>query len=375
MNVPFVDLNRQYGPIQPEIDKAVLDVLHSRHYILGPEVEKLERNFADYCGSKYAVGVSSGTAALCLALKAVGIKADDKVILPANTYIATANACSGIYAKYAKPILADVNPQTYNIERHGIAKHITKKTKAIVPVHLYGQPCDVDGIIELAKNNGLKIVWDACQAHGSLYKGKNVGNLDDIVCFSFYPSKNMGGVGDGGIITTNNEKIAKRIKSLRNYGRENLAEYEHSEIGDNARLDEIQAAHLNVVLKHLDHFIDQRIYAARLYTAHLLGAIDEVTPPAVMPNAKHVYHLYVIRAKKRDELQQHLKSKGIGTKIHYPIPIYRQEAYRHLKCDPKNFPITEASSPEILSLPMFPGLKEEEIRYVVDSIKEFYAKK
>ena len=372
MNVPFVDLNRQYAPIQNEIDNAVLDVLHSRNYILGPVVENFEKNFADYCGSKQAVGISSGTSALHLALAALGIKKDDEVILPANTYIATALAVSYVGAK---PVLVDIDDSTFNINHKDIEKNITSKTKAILPVHLYGQPCNVDGIVNIAKTHGLKLIWDACQAHGSLYKGKNVGSLDDIVCFSFYPSKNLGCLGDGGIITTNDENIAKRIKSLRNYGRMSGAEYEHSEIGYNARLDNIQAAHLNVVLPHLDKFNDARIHAARLYTAYLIGRVNEVRFPDAANGAKHVYHLYVIRAKKRDELQQHLKSKGIGTKIHYPIPIYRQEAYKHLKCNPKKFPITEASSPEILSLPMFPGLKEEEIRYVVDSIKEFYARK
>ncbi len=372
MNIPFGNVKMQVRNIQKEIDEAILEVEHSGHYILGPKVKEFESNFAKYCHAEHAVGVSSGTEALHLSLKAIGIKEGDEVILPANTYIATALAVSYVGAK---PILADIDEKTYNIKCSEIEKSITKKTKAIIPVHLYGQPCDVEGISKIAKFHKLKLVWDACQAHGSSYKGRNVGSLDEIVCFSFYPSKNLGGNGDGGIITTNDESIAKKMISLRNYGRKSNEEYEHAEIGHNARLDELQAARLNVILPYLDSFNEQRRHNARLYSAHLFGNVDEVKPPAASQDVRHIYHLYVIRAKKRDELQRHLKAKGIGTKIHYPIPIYRQQAYRHLECKPKNFPVAEATAPEILSLPMFPGLREEEIRYVVDSIKEFYSKR
>jgi len=376
MRVPFVDFEDELNVIGNDIERAIKDVIISKKFILGPKVELFENDFARHCGSKHAIGVSSGTAALHLALESLNIKEGDEVIIPANTYIATALAVS--YTN-AKPVLVDIDESTYNIHASKIRKSISDKTKAILPVHLYGQPCNIDSIVQIAKESGIKLVWDACQAHGAFYKGRNVGSLDDIVCFSFYPSKNLGAIGDGGIITTNNGEIAERIRQLRNYGQERR--YYHKFIGYNARLDEVQAAILDVKLLFLDEWNDKRIKTARQLYNNLLKGVYQVKTPIEIYNVRHVYHLYVVRAKNREKLQAHLKSKDIDTLIHYPIPIHLQEAYSNdgynqinLGYKKGDFPVTEKCADEILSLPMYPEIKEEQVRHVADSIKEFYAK-
>lgn len=376
MKVPFIDFERQYSGIQDKLDKSILDALHSKKYILGPEVEKFERRFAEYCGAKFAIGVSSGTAALFLALKSLGIRKDDEVIIPANTYIAAALAVS--YTG-ARPVLVEMNDETYNIDTNKIESAISNRTKAILPVHLYGQPADVDKILEIANKYNLRVIWDACQAHGSMYNEKIIGGERDIVCFSFYPTKNLGCFGDGGIITTSNEEIAIKLRKLRDYGRTDR--YANELIGYNSRLDELQAACLNVSLNYLDGWNEKRIKNAETYGI-LLSDIKEIKPPKKIDAAKHIYHLYIIRAKKRDELIKYLAEKEIQTLIHYPIPIYLQKAYSgngyeqvDLGYKKGDFPATEKFVEETVSLPMFPDMTHEEIVYVVNTIKEFYIKK
>jgi len=368
MKVPFVTFERQLDKIGSDLERRVNTVLRSGHYILGREVETFEANFARFCGSKFAVGVSSGTDALKLALEAVGVKEGDEVIIPANTYIATALAVSYLRAK---PVLVEADESSYNIQPIKIREAVTTKTKAILPVHLYGQPCQVDEIIEIANDHGLKIVWDACQAHGAIYNNKNIGSLDDAVCFSFYPSKNLGAIGDGGAITTNDEALADKLRKLRNYGQD--GKYYNDFKGYNARLDEIQAAILDEKLKHLNRWNEIRLGLEATYNM-VLADVSKIITPCIPSKVIPVCHLYVIRADMRDELQKYLASKGIETGIHYPVPIHLQEAYRDLGIKEGSFPVTESIAKEILSLPMFPELKEEEIKYVCSKIKEFYSK-
>lgn len=364
MNISFVNLKRQYSSLKNEVDEKILDVLQSTQFILGPNVEKFEEEFARYCDTKYAVGMASGTDALALGLEALGIGHGDEVITVPNTFIATVDAIS---RNGAKPVFVDINPETYNIDVNKIKEKISSKTKAIIPVHLYGNPVEMDALSELAIEYDVKIVEDACQAHGAIYKEKKVGSFGDIGCFSFYPGKNLGAYGDGGIAVTNNKEIAEKLKMLRNYGQSQ--KYYHDFIGYNSRLDEIQAAILRVKLKHLDDWNDLRGIHAKKYN-ELLNDIDGISKPSEQIHSKHVYHLYVIRCNEREKLQKYLTSKGISTGIHYPIPIHLQKAYQHLGYRQGDFPITEDYADRILSLPMFPDLTEEEIKYVARRIRE-----
>ena len=363
MNIPFVDLKRQFDLIKNEVTTKINEVLRNTHFILGEEVEKFEEEFANYCGVKYGVGVASGSDALTLSLKVLGIGKEDEVITAPNTFIATVDAIS---RNGATPVFVDIDPETCNIDVAEIEEKITDKTKAIIPVHLYGQPADMDEIIKIAKKYDLKIIEDACQAHGAEYKGKKVGSLSDVGCFSFYPAKNLGAYGDGGMVVTNNEQIAERIKMLRNYGQSK--KYYHDFIGYNSRLDEIQAAVLRVKLRYLDEWNDKRREHAKLYN-DLLENVSGIETPTEKEFVKHVYHLYVIRCKNRNELQNYLSSKGVSTGIHYPIPVHLQKAYKHLEYKEGDFPITEKYAKEILSLPMFPELTDEEIEVVVGLIR------
>lgn len=367
--IPFVDLKRQYLSIKEEIAPKVENVLQHTHYILGENVEAFEEEFADYCNVKYAVGVASGSDALILSLKSLGIESGDEVITVPNTFIATVDAISKVGAK---PVFADVDADTYNIDINKIEECITDNTKAIIPVHLYGQMADMDLILKLAGDYDLKVIEDACQAHGAEYKYKKAGSLGDAGCFSFYPAKNLGAAGDGGIITTNNEELAEKLRMLRNYGQSK--KYYHDFIGFNSRLDEIQAAILRVKLKYIDHWNEQRREKAKIYNK-LLEKTPQIIRPVEEEFRKHVYHLYVIQCETRDELQDYLSSKGISTGIHYPIPVHLQEAYKKLGYDQLNFPVTERCANKIISLPMFPELRDDEIKYVVDNIKTFYANK
>lgn len=362
MKINFVDLKRQYEAIKGEIDACVNRVITSCNFVLGDEVNKFEEEFAAYCKSRFCVGVGSGTDALRLSLLAAGISSGDEVITVPNTFIATTLAISEVNAKIK---FVDIDPETYTIDAARIEKAISEKTKAILPVHLYGNAADMAPIMEIAEKNNLAVIEDACQAHGADYKGKKVPT-GNIGCFSFYPGKNLGCYGDGGAIVTNNEEIAEKIKMLRNYGQK--IRYHHLIKGTNSRLDTIQAAVLRVKLRYIEKWNGSRRRHAKLYN-ELLGGVVEL--PVEKEYAKHVYHLYVIRTKKRDELQGYLSKKGIASLIHYPIPIHLQKAYSDLNLGEGSFPITERYANEILSLPMFPELADEEIAYICESIKEF----
>lgn len=371
MNVHFVDLKAQYLSIKEEIDSAIQNVLDKSAFVLGENVKKFENNFAEYCGTKYCVGVGSGTDALYFALLASGIRADDEVILPVNTFIATAEAVSYCMAK---PVFIDIDEKTYNIDVDKIEEKITPKTKAIIPVHLYGQPANMESILKIARKYNLKVIEDACQAHGAeILVEKNrlerTGGLGHIGCFSFYPGKNLGAYGDGGAVVTNDPEITHKIQLLRNHGSD--TKYVHEIIGYCNRIDSLQAAVLNVKLKKLESWNDRRRENASLYSKFMQGV--DINLPYADPNIKHVYHLYVIRVKNRDELQVYLNSHGIDTGIHYSIPIHLQRAYHHLGYRRGDFPIAEKISQEILSLPMYPELDSKQIQYVVDKIKEFYS--
>ena len=361
--ISFVDLKRQYISIKDEIDPAIKKVIDNASFILGKDVEDFEKNFASYCQTKYCVGVSSGTDALHLALRALNIGSGDEVIVPANTFIATA---LGVSYTGATPVLVDCNTHDYNIDVAKIEGAITARTKAIMPVHLYGQPADMSPILDIAKKHNLNVVEDACQAHGAEYIGKKCGSLGTIGCFSFFPGKNLGAYGDGGAVTTNDPEIDEKIRLLRDYGQKK--KYHHELKGFNNRLDAMQAAILNTKLRHLDKWNNQRRKNAKLYN-ELLANAERIITPVEREDTKHVYHLYVIRSKIRGRLAEHLQSKGISVGIHYPIPIHMQKAYLDVGYEKGSFPVTEEYSGTILSLPMFAELNEEEIKYIVQNIK------
>jgi len=329
---------------------------------LGEELERFEDEFSKYMGTKCAIGVNSGSDALFLALQALGIGKGDEVITVSHTFISTVDA---IARNGAKPVFVDIDPKIYCIDVTKIEEKITKKTKALLPVHLYGHPAEMDAIIKIAKKHNLPVIEDACQAHGAEYRGKKVGNIGDIGCFSFYPVKNLGAYGDGGMVVTNNSELARKLRMLRNYGQPK--KYYHDFIGVNSRLDEMQAAILRVKLKNLDNWNSSRRRFAHIYDMLLKDA--DVVIPVEKGYAKHVYHLYVIRHKNRDRLQQHLSKNGVQTQIHYPIAVHRQKAYLNLGLRAK-LPITEKISGEILSLPMHPFLKEDEIRTIAQCIRK-----
>jgi dTDP-4-amino-4,6-dideoxygalactose transaminase len=358
------DFKREYAAINKEVMPAIRKVLKSGWYILGDEGNKFESEFSKYLGAKFGVGVNSGSDALYLAVKALGISQGDEVITVAHTMISSVDAIS---RNGAKPVFADIDPSTYVMDPAKVETKISKKTKAILPVHLYGHPVDMDPLIEVAKKHNLFLIEDACQAHGSKYKGKVVGNIGDIGCFSFYPTKNLGAYGDAGMITTNSEELAIKLKKMRNYGQSKR--YYHDFVGVNSRLDEMQAAILRTKLFHLDEWNERRRNLAQLYN-NLLNNSNLITP-VEREYAKHVYHLYVVRAKRRNELQQYLLNKGIQTLIHYPIPVHLQEAY---KTNDK-LPVTEKICDEIISLPIHPWLKENEVEKISASLKQFCDRK
>lgn len=366
MIIPLVDLKAQLRSIEGEIKEAMGRVMENTAFILGKEVELFEQEFASYTGARFAVGVGSGTEALHLALRALDIGEGDEVITAANSFIATALAISYVGAK---PVLVDVEPDTYNMDPSKVKEAITNRTRAIIPVHLYGHPADMDPIMEIAKRYDLKVVEDACQAHGAEYNGTGAGSIGDIGCFSFYPGKNLGAYGDGGLAVTNDKVVAERIRMLRNYGESQ--KYYHDFKGFNSRLDGIQAAVLRVKLSKLDKWNEERRRNAEIYNEYLKDL--NVMIPIEKDYAKHVYHLYVIHVPKRDDLLNYLRSKGIYAAIHYPIPIHLQKAYVDLNYNSGVFPITERYAGEIISLPMFPELTEEQIEYVVSEVKKFLA--
>ena len=361
MNIDFVNLKRQYNTIKDEVNNKLNAVLQGTHFILGENVEAFEHEFANYSGARYGVGVGSGSDALFLSLKVLGIGDGDEVIVPPNTFIATVNA---IAQNGARPVFVDID-ETYNIDATKIEEKITGKTKAIFPVHLYGQPADMKKIKEIAEEHNLYVVADACQAHGAGIKTEKIGSFGELVAFSFYPSKNLGAMGDAGMVITKDKELAEKIRMLRNYGQ--TQKNHHEVMGYNSRLGEIQAAILRVKLRYLNLWSFLRRKHAEKYNELLK---DLVETPTVKEGMRHVYHLYVIRSNKRDKLQHCLNSKGISTRIHYPIPIHLQKAYEYLNYKKGDFPITENYANEILSLPMYSELTEGEIEKVCKIIKE-----
>ena len=367
MQVPFLDLKTQYQSIKSEVDTAVQEVIDSCAFILGPAVTEFEKNFAKYIGVKHAIGVDSGTQAIELALRAVGLQPGEEVIAPANTFIASVLPASRLGAK---PVLVEINPKTYNLDVEKIEEAITPRTKVILPVHLYGQPVThMEKILEIAEKHNLVVVEDAAQAHGAKYKGQRAGSFGKAAAFSFYPGKNLGAYGDGGAVVTNDDEVAEKIRQLRNYGQSK--KYHHDELGFNHRLDSIQAAVLNVKLKYLDEWNEGRHKNADLYLKLLAGA-DGIILPYVPDEVEPIWHIFAIRAAKRNQLMEFLKENGISTGIHYPIPIHLQKSYQYLEYEKGDFPITEEISEELVSLPMCAELTEEMVKYVCEKIKAFY---
>jgi len=367
--VPFFDLNRQYKNLKSEIAGAINKVFEKGQFILGEELYLFEEEFAHYCGVRYGVGVASGTDALYLALKALGIGEGDEVITVSNSFVATALAIS---FTGARPVFVDIDPETYTLDPNcveGLLRKRKKRIKAILPVHLYGHPTDMDAIMEIGKKYGLFIIEDACQAHGAEYKGKKIGSFGEMGCFSFYPTKNLGGYGDGGIIITNDRKFYEKLLLLRNYGEKK--KYYHIIEGTNSRLDEIQAAILRVKLKYLDLWNEERRKKAFLYKEKLRDS--GVICPIEKKDVKHIYHIFVIRTKIRNHLQRFLREKGINTLIHYPVPIHLQKAFSKLGYKRGQLPITERCSKEILSLPIFPEMRDKEIINVATQINSFFS--
>ena len=363
MKVPFVS----FVPMERELEhdlKAAFDRVFTRSwYVEGNEDEAFERDFAEYCSMKYCIGVGNGLDALMLILKALGIGENDEVIIPANTYIATALAVSYVGAR---PVLVEPDIRTFNIDPDLIERAINKRTKAIMPVHLYGQPCDMDSIMAVAKEYNLRIIEDCAQAHGAVYKGRKVGTFGDAAGFSFYPGKNLGALGDAGAVVTNNSEIAAMVRALGNYG----SDYKYHNIykGNNSRLDEMQAAFLSAKLPHLDRMNAERRRLARLYTDGIKK--KSVVTPYTIPDCTPVYHIYGIRCKDRDHLERHLNDKGIGTNKHYPIPIHLQKCYKDLEISEGSLPVSEEISRTQLSLPLYYGMSDEEVQYVIDAINE-----
>jgi dTDP-4-amino-4,6-dideoxygalactose transaminase len=367
IKIPFFDLSTAYSRIADQYDDAYRRVMTSGWFILGKEVEAFEREYASYCGSEHCVGVGSGLDALFLSLKAWGIKEGDEVIVPSNTYIATWLAVSHTGAK---PVPVEPDESTCNIDPELIEAAITSKTRALLPVHLYGQPADVEPITDLAGKYGLKVLQDAAQAHGATYRGKPIGGLGDAVAFSFYPSKNLGAYGDGGAVTTNDANLVEALRSLRNYG--SARKYVNDIPGYNSRLDELQAAFLRVKLVHLDAWNLERKRIAHLYDAGLEGVGDLVIPRCA-PGCDSVYHQYVIRTGKRDGLQQFLTDKGVGTLIHYPIPPHLQKAYAGFGLGKGSLRLAERIADTCLSLPIYPGLDDRDVHAVIGHIGDFFS--
>lgn len=362
--VPLIDLKGQYHEIKAEIDQAIKETLENGRFILGEKVGQFEEAFAKNSRAKHCISLGSGTEALHLALRAAGVGPGDEVIVPAHTFIATALA---VWYCGAKPVFVDVREDTYCIDPEKIAAAITAKTKAVIPVHMYGQYADMAPIMEIAQNENIAVVEDAAQSHGAEYKGKR-GVLGHVACYSFYPTKNLGAYGDGGAIVTNDNEIAEKTLLLRNYGEKK--KYEHILKGFNSRLDELQAAMLLVKLKYLDKWVEKRRAIAKDYSSQLAAAVTTgIITPREMSYGKHSYYLYVIRSSQRDKLQQHLKNERVETLIHYPTPMHKHKAFSEY--NNQKFAVAEKITKEILSLPMFPELTKEEIKVVVKAVNGF----
>ena len=366
MKVPFVDLKSQYLSIKNEIDNAISAVLENASFILGKAVTNFEQEFAKVHEVKYCYGVSSGTDGNHLVLWALGIGPGDEVIIPVNTFIATA---WGATLCGAKPVFVDCHGKSYNIDPEKVEEKISARTKAIVAVHLYGQAADMDPLSEIARRHNIFLVEDCAQAHLAEYKGKKVGGLSKASSFSFYPGKNLGAYGEGGAVATNDTDLAMKFKMMRDHG--TSTKYYHDIEGHNYRMEGLQGAVLGVKMRYIEKWTESRRSHASSYNKYLSG-IDGISTPDEMAYAKHVYHLYVISAKNRDKLQKHLQNKGIATGLHYPVPLHLQKVFNNLGYKKGDFPIAEKFADEMLSLPMYPELTEEQIQYVCDSIKEFY---
>ena len=361
--IPFLDLKAQYASIEHEILAAVSETLASAQYVLGKEVAAFEEEFAAYSGGQFGIGVNSGTSALHLALLAAGIGPGDEVITVSCTFVATVAAID--YAG-ARPVFVDVDPITLNMDPSKLEAAITERTKAIMPVHLHGQPADLDPILDIARRNNLVVIEDAAQAHGAEYKGRRVGSIGDLGCFSFYPGKNLGACGEGGMVVTNNEEYASRIRMLRDWGQER--KYHHVYKGFNYRMEGIQGAVLRVKLRHLDAWTEARRQHAQSYTELLAGS--GIHTPVQADYARHVYHVYAVRIPGRDAIQEALQARGIQTAIHYPIPVHLQKAYTEFGYSEGDLPVTEQAATELLSLPMFPELTQDQVAEVCEVLRE-----
>jgi dTDP-4-amino-4,6-dideoxygalactose transaminase len=362
--VPFVDLAAQQTAIAWELSEALDDVASRSDWILGRDLELFETEFADYCESVYAIGVDSGLSALELALRALEVGAGDEVITAANTFVATVFAIAHVGAT---PVLVDVDPKTYVLDPDAVRAAITKRTRAIVPVHLYGQPADMDSLSAIARSHGILVIEDACQAHGARYKGQRVGSMGDAAAFSFYPAKNLGAHGDGGMVVTRNRTLRDRLRVLRNYGQQR--KNHHVEVGFNRRLDTLQAAILRVKLRHLDAWNETRRAVASLYDELLP---EQVIKPTVASDVEPVWHLYPIQVERRDRLAAFLEQNGIGTGVHYPLPVHRQAAFKGLGYEVGSYPIAEAACRRVLSLPIYPELTPASVRVVSAAIHDFF---
>lgn len=366
VKVPFLDLKVQYHSIKNEVDKKLVEVCENTAFSMGPFVEEFEKKFAEYLGVKHFVATSTGTSALHSALLAFGIGNGDEVLVPVNTFTATAES---VVMVGAKPVFVDNDPLTYNMDISKIEQLITHKTRAIIPVHLYGQPIDMEKIVEIASKHNLIVIEDCAQAHGAKFKGKMVGTFGHAACFSFYPGKNLGSYGEGGGVATNSDEIAEKIDKIRNHG--SKIKYVHEFVGYNYHMHGFQGAVLTIKLKYLDGWNKRRREIAEKYTQKL-KEIKDLALPYVQKECEHVFHLYVIRTSYREELKQFLNDNGVGTNIHYPYPLHLQESYKFLGYKQGDFPVAEDYAPKLLSLPMFPEMTDEQIDYVVEKIKEFY---
>jgi len=363
MKVPFLDLKAHHDPIRAQLDSAIGEVINANAFAGGPFVAAFEKDFATYCGTEFAVGVGSGTEALWLSLLALGVGPGDEVITVPSTFMATAEAISFCGAR---PVLVDIEEQTYTMDPALLGPAITVRTKAIIPVHLFGQMADMDPILQLARRRGIPVIEDACQAHGALYQGKKAGSLGVAGCFSFYPGKNLGAFGEAGAVVTHDATLSAKLQVLRDHGQ--ARKYFHSDIGWNARMDGIQGAVLRVKLKYLESSNQQRRAHASLYN-ELLSATEQVITPFTAPDNQHIYHIYAVRVRERDRLLQAMAERGIACAIHYPVPIHLQEAYRSLGYGEGSFPVAERCAREFLSLPMYPELSGQQIRTVVAELK------
>ena len=365
--IPIVDLKKQYESIKTEIDSAIKDVIDSCQFILGKRVEAFEADFATYCQSRYALGVNSGTSALHLALLAAGVGPGDEVITVSYTFVATAAAICYVGAK---PVFVDIDPRNCNIDPAKIEAAITPKTKAIVPVHLYGSCADMDPILDVARRHNLIVIEDAAQAHGAEYKGRRAGSMGELACFSFYPGKNLGAYGEGGAVVTSDERYVEHLKQLRDQGQSE--KYYHPVVGYNYRMEAIQGAVLGVKLKHLDGWNQRRQKLAEVYRREL--AVSGLRLLEELPDTKSVHHIFPLFTEQRDDLRAYLQEAGISTALHYPVPIHLQPAYRHLGYGEGDFPETERACKEVLSLPIYPELADEAVLSIVDSVRQFCRK-